>query len=318
MPEHFDRLFLHACAGMALFLVGGTNLLLLGRGLLVRAIATLAVFSVVLVSALALPVSGIIQSASIILAIGLGITLLPGWPAFVRVTTILFTALQRPAIRFGLMTACGIGLVVWGIASFERSDELAKAIQEEELNVLIGSCPTLPSEHKASTDRGTDIVMKTPADSRSEASLELPEAKFLKDSHLDSEVIRRAPADPRTNCHGWVFTGGRFMLSPDDVELILEENGYTEVQEPHPGDLVVYRHGGAVAHTAIIRYVAEGQPVMVESKWGQMGVFLHPADKCSYGPDYTFHRSPRNGHLLAGLGGSPASTSSPASFAATE
>jgi hypothetical protein len=34
-----------------------------------------------------------------------------------------------------------------------------------------------------------------------------------------------------------------------------------------------------------------------------MGVFLHPADKCIYGNDYTFYRSPRSGHLLAGLGG---------------
>jgi hypothetical protein len=49
--------------------------------------------------------------------------------------------------------------------------------------------------------------------------------------------------------------------------------------------------------------VAEGQPVLVESKWGNLGVFLHPADKTPYGTEFTFYRSARSGHLLVGVGG---------------
>ena len=33
------------------------------------------------------------------------------------------------------------------------------------------------------------------------------------------------------------------MLSPDDVELIVKENGYQETHEPQPGDLVVTGRG---------------------------------------------------------------------------
>ncbi len=89
------------------------------------------------------------------------------------------------------------------------------------------------------------------------------------------------------------------------MELILRENGYRQVSDPRPGDLVVYRgQGRTVAHTAVVRYVSDGQPVLVESKWGELGVFLHAADKSVYGTAYTFHRSARRGHLLAGVGGS--------------
>src|SRR5207245_249118 len=98
-----------------------------------------------------------------------------------------------------------------------------------------------------------------------------------------------------SNCHGWVFTGGRFIVPGSQVDLVLKENGYQEVHEPHPGDVAVYRQGSAVLHTALVRYVTEGQPVLVEGKWGSLGVFLHPADKSPYGPDYTFYRSARHG-----------------------
>ena len=71
------------------------------------------------------------------------------------------------------------------------------------------------------------------------------------------------------------------------------------------GDLVVYRQGSTISHTAVVRYVTEGQPVLVEGKWGTLGVYLHPADKSFYGTEFTFHRSGRSGHLLVGMGGSP-------------
>ena len=54
-------------------------------------------------------------------------------------------------------------------------------------------------------------------------------------------------------------------------------------------------------HTAVVRYVADGQPAMVEGKWGWMGVFQHTASDSRWGQHFTFYRSPRPGHLLAGL-----------------
>jgi hypothetical protein len=43
-----------------------------------------------------------------------------------------------------------------------------------------------------------------------------------------------------------------------------------------------------------------------------LGVFLHPVEQSCYGTEYAFHRSARAGHLLVGLGGSPAPMGMPA------
>ncbi len=145
--------------------------------------------------------------------------------------------------------------------------------------------------------------MKEPISNREETELSTAELRVLQVTHLNDHVIRRSSADDRSNCHGWVFAGGRFLLGGDSVEIILKENGYQEHPDPHPGDLVIYRNNGVISHTGIVRYVSEGQPVLVESKWGELGVFLHEPDKSPYGTAYTFHRSLRRGHLLTGIGG---------------
>ena len=82
---------------------------------------------------------------------------------------------------------------------------------------------------------------------------------------------------------------------------ILADNGYTPVTDPRPGDLAVYRQNGTVAHTAVVRYVTPGMPVLVEGKWGVAGVYLHPVDASPYGSEFTFYRVDRPTHVLAGL-----------------
>ena len=51
-------------------------------------------------------------------------------------------------------------------------------------------------------------------------------------SSLMSLVIQRAPPDERANCHGWVFTGGQYLLSGRSVPAILQGNGYTITDSP--------------------------------------------------------------------------------------
>ena len=89
---------------------------------------------------------------------------------------------------------------------------------------------------------------------------------------------------------------------PDDaghIDTVADESNATVVG---PGDVVVYRDDqDEITHTAVVRAVCDDGAVLVEGKWGWMGVFLHPVDKSVYGTSYTFYRSPRPGHLLAGL-----------------
>jgi hypothetical protein len=124
-------------------------------------------------------------------------------------------------------------------------------------------------------------------------------------------LLRTAPPDPSSDCHGWVFTGGRFFIQSDMVDLILADNGYVETARPSPGDLIVYRGtSGQVNHTGIVR-LANERDVTIESKWGSLGRYLHQPENQPYDDRWTYCRSPRSGHLLH-IDESPSSAPLPA------
>ena len=153
------------------------------------------------------------------------------------------------------------------------------------------------------TDRGRRLSPKVPAHLRPAEAFQAREAELVAGLPRTAAWFPRGPASDVCNCHGWVFTGGRYWLDPEDVEAILADNGYAPVAAPRPGDLAVYRHEGAIAHTAVVRAVGPDIPVLVEGKWWHLGVFLHEADATTYCKEAAYYRSPRAGHLLAGLSG---------------
>jgi hypothetical protein len=113
-------------------------------------------------------------------------------------------------------------------------------------------------------------------------------------------LLNTAPAGAYTNCHGWVFTGGRYWLSGAQVADILEDNGYAIVTSPRAGDVIVYRQSEEIVHTGIVR-AADEFGVLVESKWGKRGRFVHAPEYQDYSPDFAYYRSDRSGHLLLGI-----------------
>jgi hypothetical protein len=218
-----------------------------------------------------------------------------------RVST-LVVSLQRPAARASLLIVAGLCVAIHSIVAFERADDASLEVTMAEVERAASRVPLVPTGREwATTDRGTRIVLKRALDPQEGGDLDRLEARFLQGISLEGQVIRQGRATERCNCHGWVFTGGRYFLAPEDVELILAENGYREATNPQAGDLAIYHNPVEIAHTGVVRYVAEGQPVLVESKWSIYGVFLHAAEKSPYGTDYKFHRSTRQGHLLTGL-----------------
>ena len=304
--NHFDQYFTLAAAGLGIVLAGGLNLAL-GRGgrrVWLRLAGTLALCGLVCGALGAITRPELALRAAAVQAGVLVIVVLCGSEWVARRAAALVAVSRKPAARWGLAAAGGLGVVLASGLAFDRADELDADQNLKNLEMAAGRPPTRANDRTpAATDGGTRIVLKEPIDARDDAELVGLEEHTLHGSLYHDQIIRRAGPTDHANCHGWVFTGGKFLLGPDDVETIVKENGYHEAHEPHPGDLVVYRQGGAVAHTAVVRYVSEGQPVLVEGKWGTMGVFLHPADKSFYGTDYTFYRSARTGHLLVGVGG---------------
>lgn len=121
-------------------------------------------------------------------------------------------------------------------------------------------------------------------------------AARLRDSH--QAIILRAPPDKWANCHGWVFTGGAYLMRGREVAKLLADNGYQVVDHPTVNDVVVYRGGkGTILHTGLVRGVLDDGTVLVESKWGLEGRYLHRPEDQPYSPQFSYYRSPRVGHL---------------------
>ena len=90
-----------------------------------------------------------------------------------------------------------------------------------------------------------------------------------------------------------------YGVASEDVDTILADNGYEVVGEPREGDIVIYRDGlGHVQHTGLVRFVGTDGLVLVESKWGSLGIYLHTPKEQPYGEFFNFRRSSRPGHEL--------------------
>jgi hypothetical protein len=186
--------------------------------------------------------------------------------------------------------------------------------------VPTASAPQWPSTYfvlaleenlKATTDAGRDIPLFNyelilvpeapeqrnfdPRHNQLEFLLTL-ERQYLASIDQDiRKLARTGEPFPGSNCHGWVFTGGRFGIQDAHVATILKENRYSIVSDAQEGDLAIYRVNGRIKHTGIVR-IRSGR-TFVESKWGPFGVFLHtPA---SHTGSCAFYRSSRSGHALA-------------------
>jgi hypothetical protein len=310
MSEHFAQLFTLSGAGLALCAAGAVNLAFR------KSVALRAVLSVGACAAVTGGLTLITDTRVALTAGGLALAVLAAVAALgsdrvARHGVALGAALRKPGARWGLATAAGVLLALGSVLAFERAEEAELDTTTSELGLLASR----PQSHPIAgvqlvTDRGSTVTPREPDELRSSAVLSEPETRLLENGKHHDNVIRVGPADDHCNCHGWVFTGGKYILSPDDVELILKDNGYESVAVPQPGDVVIYRNGAGIAHTAVVRYVTPGQPVLVAGKWGVLGVFLHPVEKSCYGSDFTYYRSDRAGHVVAGASGAgaPAAT----------
>ncbi|MFQ3650610.1 MAG: hypothetical protein SNJ75_09770 [Gemmataceae bacterium] len=213
--------------------------------------------------------------------------------------------LARPMIQAGLLTVAGAGLLTFGLyridaelqESLAESDTLFASLTRE---VDFPPSPTLTVQ----TDQGNPIELWMPTSQSMEDLLSFSELDYLRRMRLEASLIQTGPADGEYNCHGWVFTGGRYWVRGKSVEAILHDNGYRETNKPMIGDLCIYRDPhGEVSHSAIVRGLGDKGLVLLESKWGKLGRYIHMAHEhhAYSGHVPTFYRSPRTGHLLHGL-----------------
>jgi hypothetical protein len=114
------------------------------------------------------------------------------------------------------------------------------------------------------------------------------------------DLITQAEPTLRYNCHGWVFTGGNYLMQGEFVEQILCDNEYTLIEHPEEDDIVIYRSPvGRILHTGLVRSVLPDKSVLIESKWGIEGQFLHRPENQPYSQDFKYYRSSRQSHLIS-------------------
>lgn len=150
------------------------------------------------------------------------------------------------------------------------------------------------------TDEGTKIAAYRLTDEKFEPDAILAQLKRTAPTRPEAAISVRPP-EIEANCHGWVFADGQAIICGDSIDCILLENDYRPVESPEPGDLIVYRDSGAaVLHTGVVKAVGREAFVLIESKWGVYGTYLHESRQQSYSPIFAFYRSPRRGHRLQG------------------
>lgn len=242
-----------------------------------------------------LPALGLAAAAVTLLALR--------WVSFVGVAGLVQAVVRRPAALWVGIALLGVGTLVAQRVQIEAQlepDFRIDAIGGQSADQFLQEVET----QWAVTDAGEMVPLFTvPLDTISSL---IDDDTEMMTTNLGLALIRTEPVDVRYNCHGYVFTEGRFWVRGAAVEGILQDNGYQATKTPRPGDVAVYRdeETNEVAHTGLVRTVLPSGAVLIESKMGSCGRYVHGADKHPYPyTTLTYYHTPRLNHLLTGLDG---------------
>lgn len=203
----------------------------------------------------------------------------------------LFTMSSRPKLKRGyVISGLALVYVVIGIIAAGQYFHLLRGKPSD--NLLAGFHPQFEpaKDFYLRTDRGRSLIaLRTLLPAGTQESVADAPARLL-----DGYLIREGPVDTRCNCHGWLFAGGECVLMGDAVEVILEDNGYHEVSDPQPGDIIIYRdERGVIMHSGLVRGLLDDGTPLIESKWALGARYLHrPMDQI-FSPHFSYYRTTR-------------------------
>src|SRR5262249_28326895 len=157
------------------------------------------------------------------------------------------------------------------------------------------------------------LYCNSAAEAETAPDLVTSEGNLIRNQRLLEHMLRTAPPDTSYNCHGWVFAAGKFWVKGQEVQAILDDNGYREVSTPRPNDVAVFRDDvGNILHTGLVRTASEDGLILIESKWGTLGRYIHMPQDQVYAASCSYYRSSRQSHALHGLGGETPTPAVPA------
>lgn len=201
---------------------------------------------------------------------------------------------RHPAGWF--LLASSVGLSVW--LSQQYQARLNPPIRKPFLVVSTPGKKSQVYEFVAVTDRNRPIkVFRLDPHGVGGVEIEVPENGLAVE--FNGTVIQRGPAGSLANCHGWVFLDGQYLIAGDAVQRILDDNGYEVVEEAMAGDVIIYRDNNRnIVHSGVVRGVLDDGTIIIESKWGTEGVFLHSPLETPYSTLCEYYRSPRPAHRV--------------------
>lgn len=198
---------------------------------------------------------------------------------------------RRPSGWLVLLSS--LGLVGWSYSRFH--ERLYPPSKQPDLLLRTPGNKQVVHEFVALTDRNRPIRVYRLSDDGTDP---LDENEATSFNHWES-TIQRGPASLVANCHGWVFLDSQFLIPGEAVQQILDDNSYEFVTEPKAGDVIIYRDDHRnIVHSGLVRGVLNDGTVIIESKWGTEGVFLHDPEGTPYSILYEYHRAPRSDHRV--------------------
>jgi hypothetical protein len=228
---------------------------------------------------------------------GLATVLLLAWPLSSEGVRQHLGRLLTPKLVWALVL--GLGLIASRYLAAHALSSLPQAVQPA---IDLQDVPVFTTQALTDTGRSVSLFHFRMHSTSSEVE------QFLRSTESgQTQIIRLTEPNPASNCHGWIFTGGQYGVRDSEVQSILSDNGYREVFKPQQGDLAIYTNADKITHCGLVRMADKHAPVLIESKWGPFGVYLHAADQQPFSGGCKFYRSSRPNHLLALHSNQPAS-----------
>jgi hypothetical protein len=215
--------------------------------------------------------------------------------------TKMFAWVSQPQLQGVAFLALAVGFVFWWVQQSLNQIPDGSDMLTVRLEVDPSQLEEVSRLH-ATTDQGRPVTVYTLPTPVPRSDLAEAEKRMVVEHQMAQKQIRTAGPDNNYNCHGWVFTGGRYWIRGNDVPAILDDNDYRPVSAPIAGDVIVYRNEqDAVLHTGLVHSVAADGLILIESKWGWMGRYIHKPEDQTYGNRWTYYHSDRGLNGLHGL-----------------
>ena len=222
-------------------------------------------------------------------ATGLATVLLVAWPVSFESARQRITRLITPKVAWTVVL--GVSLIASRFLAAHVLHTLDRRLPPQSVDL-----EDLPIRFtEALTDKGRTIGLFHFKIHSTDSEIQ----QFIDSNEKDRlQIIRLYEPNPAANCHGWVFTRGEFGIRDAEIAAILSDNGYAEVGEPQKGDLAIYVSDHRITHSGVVHLAEKHAPILIESKWGPLGVYLHAIDKQPFPGACKFYRSSRPDHLL--------------------